>query len=125
MLVQQIVPMGAIEAFEICDLIGLAGLDALDGHAGGFGAVPEHLAEYLRAIAHPLHRGDPWVVWSCSKICTSRINVSISICSACRLKPSTTPYPGTSALTAVHAAALGSRRLARRRRSGFIRQYTR
>ena len=52
-LVEQLIPEGPVEAFNVSVLIRLARLDVLDRHAGMLGPVGEALTEELRAIVGP------------------------------------------------------------------------
>ena len=60
-LVQVLLAEGPVEAFDVGVLVGLAGLDVLDGHAVELGPLHEGLAQELRAVVGPQHLRQPMV----------------------------------------------------------------
>ena len=55
MLAQHLVAEGAVEAFDVRVLVGLAGLDVLDRHGIGLGPLHEGFAQELRAVVRAQH----------------------------------------------------------------------
>lgn len=93
-MVQDLVTEGPIEALDVGVLVGLAGLDVLDGQAVALGPLDEGFAPRNSGpLSVRSTCGKPWLLLSCSKMRTKRaelIDVSTSMCSTSRLKSSTT-----------------------------------
>lgn len=59
MLVEQLVAHRTVEALDVAVLVGLAGLDVLDRHAGRFGPLREGVAQKLGTIVGSQHLRQP------------------------------------------------------------------
>lgn len=59
--VEHFLAEGAVEAFDVGVLVGLARLDVLDGHAVGLGPLHESLAQEFRSIVGAQHLRQPMV----------------------------------------------------------------
>jgi hypothetical protein len=51
-LVQDLLSEGPVEALDVGVLVGLAGLDVLDGHGVGLGPLNEGLAQEFGTVVH-------------------------------------------------------------------------